>query len=396
MPRRTSVLVLSLTLLTAACSAEEPPVAQTTIETTTSSTSTTLPPTTTTTTVPYTLEAAPPGLAAAVEGFYHYATGVSPATPAAPQPLIDTISPQEGEFPESGLATVATFLEQQVAVVESGPDVFLAVDDGSGWRVVGGLWESVEVPAYFGGAPRHVAVVGSDARPGQDIDNKHADSIHFIGLDGDGGGAVVGLPRDSFVPVPGHGNKKITASLALGGPEVMMQSFTDLTGLPIEGYVLTGFAGFETLMGSVLGGVEVEIPFSINDRWAHVSLSAGEQLLDGAEALGFARARKTVGGDLVRSGHQGVILLGAAQMVQGLGYSAIPGLLELSEPHLMTDLTPEQLLTFSAMAISADLDEIHNVVAQGRNGTAQGASVVFLYDSVEDLWVDFADGTLEE
>lgn len=175
-----------------------------------------------------------------------------------------------------------------------------------------------------------------------------------------------------------------------------MSAFDDLTGLPIEGYVLTGFAGFESLLGTVLGGVEVDVPLSINDKWAHVAISAGQQVLDGAQALGFARARKTVpGGDFGRSGHQGIILLGAAEMVRAMGYEAIPGLMELGEPHLMTNLTPEQLLTFSAMAISADLDNVPNVVAPGRAGTAVGASVVFLDDSVSELWADLADGRLE-
>ncbi len=396
MLRRTSILIILLALFLAACSPGEEQAEETTTTTTEVTTTSTLPPTTTTTTISLTIQGAPAGLVTAVEDFYLYASGAVDTEPAAPAQVVSALRQTANDFPTSGSAETATFLEQQVAVVETGPDVFLAVDDGSGWRIVGGDWPSLEVPAYFGGAPRFVAVVGSDARPGQTMENYHADSIHFVALDGEGGGAVVGLPRDSFVPVPGFGSKKITASLALGGPDVMMQAFTDLTGLPLEGYVLTGFEGFEELAGTVLGGVEVDVPFSINDKWAHVALSAGKQLLDGAEALGFARARKTVGGDLVRSGHQGLILLGAAEMVKAMGYSAIPGLLEASEEHLLTSLTPEQLLTFSAMAISSDIVDMPNVVAQGRVGTAQGASVVFLYDSVSELWADLADAHLEE
>lgn len=83
-------------------------------------------------------------------------------------------------------------------------------------------------------------------------------------------------------------------------------------------------------------------------------------------------------------------------MVAAMGYTAIPRLLELAEPHLMTDLSPEQLLTFSALTISSRIDEIPNVVAPGRSGSAGGASVVFLDDSVDALWADLADGTLEQ
>lgn len=392
---RPLIALVCLALVLASCGGEEP-AASTTTEPTTTTTSTI--PTTTTTTVEVSVEGAPPELTTEVEAFYLYATGASTTQPKAPQPVITGIDPAEMEVPSQGTAAVASFAGEQVAVVEMGTaDAFLAVEDEAGWRIVGGEWPSLGLSPYFGEGPRHVAVVGSDARPGQDVASSRADSIHFVALDGEGGGAIVGLPRDSFVPVPGFGRRKVTTSLSLGGPEAMMGAFDELTGLPFEGYVMTGFAGFETMLGEILGGVEVEVPFPINDRWAHVTLDSGLQMLDGAEALGFSRARKTVpNGDFTRSEHQGVVLLGAAAVVEAAGLSAIPGLLEASEPHLVTDMTAERLLTFSAMAVRADLAEVDNVVAPGSPGSAGGASVVFLHDSAQELWVDLADGSLEE
>jgi polyisoprenyl-teichoic acid--peptidoglycan teichoic acid transferase len=393
--RRSTSLFVVLSIMLAACSGEE------TIESTTTSapstTTTSAPSTTTTTLAPLSLEGAPAGLVQVVDGFYAYASGRSADPPAAPERVVAGINPSSGNTPTNGTAAVATFMDEGVAVVEVESDVFLAVEDEAGWRIVGGEWPSLSVAAFYGDGPRHLAVVGSDARPGEPVDRTRADSIHFVALDGEGGGAVVGLPRDSYVAVPGFGRQKILASLARGGPETMLAAFLELTGLPLEGYVLTGFAGFEELLSSVLGGVTVEVPFAINDRWAHVSLEAGVQLLDGAQALGFARARKTVpGGDFARSRHQGVILLGAARAVQAMGVSAIPTLLELSEPHLMTDLSAEQLLTFSTMVISADLDTVPNIVAPGSPGMAGSASVVYLSGSVAELWADLANGRLDD
>ena len=176
----------------------------------------------------------------------------------------------------------------------------------------------------------------------------------------------------------------------------MLTAFRDLTGLPLEGYLLTGFEGFQQMVDSVLGSVEVTIPFPINDKWAKANLDAGLQMLSGFDALAFARARKTVpGGDLTRSFHQGEILLGAARTVKAMGYRAIPGLMESSEEWMITDLDAEQLLTLSAMIISADLDEIPNIVAPGTVGTAAGASVVFLTDEADGIWADLADGRLD-
>jgi LCP family protein required for cell wall assembly len=395
MIRRTSALLVTFALALGACSSEEP-IATTTAPTTSTTTTSTLP-TTTTTIAPVSVEGAPPALALLVNDFYTFAAGGSTTAPKAPDSVIAGIDPGDFEAPRDGEASVATFAEQQVAVVMMGADTFLAVEDGDGWRITGGEWPSLDVEAYFGEGPRHVVVVGSDARPGQDVASSRADSIHFVGLDGHGSGAVVGLPRDSFLPLPGGGRTKITNSLSIGGPETLMGALEDLTALPFEGYVMTGFAGFEAMLGEVLGGVTVEVPFAINDRWAHVSLASGLQMLDGAQALGFARARKTVpGGDFARSEHQGMLLIAAAGVVESAGVLAIPELMELSEPYLITDLTPEQMLTFSAMAVSAEKEEIDNIVAPGSPGSAGGASVVFLHESAADLWADLADGTLED
>jgi LCP family protein required for cell wall assembly len=395
MIRNLICLLLALSVVAAACNSEPETIATTT--TTTSTTTTTVPPTTTTTIPPVEIENAPPKLMRAVTEFYDYASARSESAPELPKRLLASITPQSTDTPVQGVASLGTFHEQGVAVVEMDSDVFLAAKKGRKWLIVGGEWPSLGLPSYFGDGPRHVAVIGSDARRGQNVTTSRADSIHFVALDGKGGGAVVGLPRDSFLPIPGRGRTKITNSLALGGPESTMSALSEHTGLPLEGYVITGFAGFESLLTEVLGGVTVEVPFAINDRWAKVSLSAGQQLLDGAQALGFARARKTVpGGDLTRSKHQGVILLAAAGVVREMGLAAIPGLMEAAEPHLETDLAAGELLTFSAMAVTAEIDEDDNIVAPGSPGSAGGASVVFLHSSVSDLWEDLADGTLEE
>jgi LCP family protein required for cell wall assembly len=352
-----------------------------------------MPPTTTSTIPPLTIEGAPPELTAAVDTFYQYVSGNSTVAPRAPEPVLATIVPSPVESPRTGVASVATFSNQQIATVEMGGDLFLAIDDGSGWRFVGGDWPSIGVPAYFGSTPRLVAVIGSDARPGEDFTRKLGDSIHIVGLDGSGAGGVVGIPRDSYVPIPGIGRRKITSALSSGGPPLMMETIRGLTGLPLDGYVLTGFVGFQEMLGSVLGGVNLSVPYAIYDSASGAALEAGEQYLSGPAALSFARARKSVaGGDLTRSMHQGMILLAAAKGVRHGGYGRIPGLMQMAEPWMATDLSAESLLTFSALVVRADLDNMANVVAQGSSGQAGGASVVYLDDSVAQLWQDLADG----
>lgn len=389
---------LLIVLLVAACSpaATEVDRPTTTGEPSTTTTSTTTP-TTTTTTTPLTIDGAPEDLTATVRSFYEYITGDTATPPPMPAELLAAITPDPAAAqPVSAQASTGTFKGANVAVVSLGDDLVLAVGDATGWRIVGGHWPGLGITNFYGTGPRVIAVVGSDARPGEDVERTRADSIHFVGANPAGGAAIVGLPRDSYVPVPGHGKRKITGSLALGGPDLMMAAFRDLSGLPLEGYVLTGFSGFSSGIDAVLGGVEVTVPFAINDIKAKAVLEAGQQLLNGFDALAFARARKTVpGGDFTRSSHQGVILLGAAKGVKAMGAMAVPGLMEKADPFLHTDLSAEQLLTFAFMTITADVDAVPNVVAPGRAGTAGGASVVFLADSVGALFADLADGQLD-
>lgn len=394
MKRRAVAALLLTTLIASACTGEATPAVSPPSTSSTLATTTTLP--TTTTTAPLIIEDSTPELTAVIDAFYKYAYLETDAPPEMPAPVLGQIVPAPGAPPLSGTASVATFKEAMVATVVVGADTFLAVADGGNWRIVGGEWPGLSIPAYYGQGPRVVAVIGSDARPKETVTETRADSIHFVGLDGAGSGAVVGLPRDSYVPVPGHGKRKITGSLAIGGPDLLMQSLRDLTGLPFEGYLLTGFSGFQELITTVLGGVEVIVPFAINDKNAKATLKAGAQILNGFDALAFARARKTLpGGDFTRSEHQGVILIGAAKGVRSLGMSALPGLLEASEPYLITDLTAEQLLTFAAMSITSDLDNVPNIVAPGSVGSAGSASVVYLSSSAPALFSDLADGHLD-
>jgi LCP family protein required for cell wall assembly len=384
-------LAVVLAVIAVACAPEEA------VNSTTSSSraTTTSAGPTTTTAPPFTIENAPPELTAVVAAFYAYATGASTEAPPMPEPVLAAITPAPVATPQAGVASVGVFKGQGVATVELNGDLFLVVDDGTGWRIVGGNWPNVAVPAYYGQSPRLVAVVGSDARPWEDIVTARADSIHFVGLDGAGQGGIIGVPRDSWVPIAGGGRGKINGSLADHGPEGMMQTFRDLSGLPLEGYVLTGFLGFQEMLGNVLGGIDLVVPFPIHDSASGADFEPGTQYVNGPEGLAFSRARKSLpNGDFSRSSNQGLLLIDSAKNLRGKGYGAIPTLLDLSEEWMLTDLSPEQLLTFAALVIGSNLDTMPNMVTPGSSAMAGSASVVHLADSASELFADLGDGRL--
>lgn len=396
MKRSIQIVSVFTALATAACATAAPTTTSTTSSTTTTSTSTstTVPPTTTTTIPPFTIEGAPPELTALIEGFYEYSSGRSLEAPALPEGMAG-LTPVERETPRNGNASVASFHGQMVGTVQMDDDLLLAVDDGSGWRIVGGKLPAHAVH-YWGGSPRLVAVIGSDARPGEDQAWSRGDSIHIIGLDGNGRGGVVGIPRDSFVSVPGIGNRKVNAALSLGGPDKMMETLRQMTGLPLEGYVLTGFVGFQEMFGNVLGGADFEVPYSLADPASGAFFDAGLQYLHGPAALALSRARKTLpGGDFTRSQMQGYLLIAAAGAVQAKGVSSIPPMMQGAEPWVTTNLSPEQLLTFSAATVNTDLASMPNLVLPGRAGRSGSSSVVFISDGANAIWADLADGRID-
>jgi LCP family protein required for cell wall assembly len=101
---------------------------------------------------------------------------------------------------------------------------------------------------------------------------------------------VVSLPRDSWVSIPGHGMNKINAALGIGGPSLMVQTIEQLTGLTINDYVEVNFLGFVKVIDA-LGGVNICLPFAVDDRYSGLHMSAGMHHVNGITALEFARDR---------------------------------------------------------------------------------------------------------
>jgi LCP family protein required for cell wall assembly len=101
---------------------------------------------------------------------------------------------------------------------------------------------------------------------------------------------VVSLPRDSWVNIPGHGMNKINAALALGGPQLMVQTIEQATGLTVNDYIEVNFLGFVKVIDA-LGGVNICLPYAVDDPYSGLHMSAGPHHVDGITALEFARDR---------------------------------------------------------------------------------------------------------
>ena len=114
--------------------------------------------------------------------------------------------------------------------------------------------------------------------------------------------AVVSIPRDSWVDIPGHGMNKINAAYAFGGPSLLIKTVENLTALHIDHFAVVDFAGFQAVVDSV-GGIDVGISAPTSDRG--VDFHQGMNHLDGAQALAYVRQRYGLAdGDLDRAQRQ--------------------------------------------------------------------------------------------
>jgi len=161
-------------------------------------------------------------------------------------------------------------------------------------------------------------IAGSDSRQGltrrqerklatgplSDAEGERSDTILILHIPSGGGKPVlVSIPRDSYVPIPGHGESKINAAFDLGGPKLLAETIQQVTGLYINHYMGIGFGGFVSVVNAV-GGVRMCLPGPMVDPKAGLNLKAGCQTLNGDQALGYVRTRNFALSDLQREQDQ--------------------------------------------------------------------------------------------
>lgn len=137
----------------------------------------------------------------------------------------------------------------------------------------------------------------------------NSDTILLLHLPANGGSPIlVSIPRDSYVPIPGHGMDKINAAYTFGGGRLLVQTVQNVTGLKINHYLNIGYLGLVNAVNAV-GGVRICLPRALNDQASGVHLPKGCDTLNGKEALAFVRTRhQFLTQDLQREQNQRVFI----------------------------------------------------------------------------------------
>ncbi len=246
-----------------------------------------------------------------------------------------------------------------------------------------------------------ILAVGSDARPGEDMTHTRGDALQLIGMNTKtGAAAAIGVPRDSYVDIPGVGHDKINASLYYGGPELLGQTVGDLIGIQPDYVFVTRFEKFRAMIGTI-GGIEVDNPIAFSDDSLKPDgFKAGKIHLGPWDALFFARIRHDLlRGDFDRSANQQRVLRGIQAKIHERASThgfIEKGVLSAVE-NMATNASPAELYRLARAAAAVQPSKITNCVLQGGIGNVGGASVVLPYVDQAKRLGDRAreDATLE-
>lgn len=221
-----------------------------------------------------------------------------------------------------------------------------------------------------------IGVMGSDARSGAPDAGGGCDAVHIVAINPQlKAGTILNFPRDSYLE-----NRKLTDICRQSGFDAAIQVLRRHTGIPIQFYVRTEFSHFTALIDE-LGGVNVTVPYAMNDRDSGAFLGAGPQHLFGPQALAFTRNRKgTPNGDFSRTDNQGLFILAALQKFRADSADShkILDYIRVARRHVRFAVPITDLVRMALVARDIDPTSVRNFTIPGSTGSAGAASVVFL------------------
>jgi LCP family protein required for cell wall assembly len=171
------------------------------------------------------------------------------------------------------------------------------------------------------GKPQTLLILGSDKRPKDNVEGAAgkglSDTIMLVRLNPDKEAtAIMSLPRDLKVDIPGHGTDKINAAYSVGGPQLTLETVKQLTGLPINHMINVSFKGFWRAVNAI-DCVYVDVDrdyYNDTAEFTYIDIDPGYQRLCSRKALQYVRFRH-FDSDLVRSARQQDFLRQAKQQI---------------------------------------------------------------------------------
>ncbi|MCQ2000391.1 LCP family protein [Arthrobacter zhaoxinii] len=232
---------------------------------------------------------------------------------------------------------------------------------------------------------QNILLLGSDTRDPAS-DDARSDTMMLVHVPGDRSGVyVISIMRDTWVQIPGHGESKINAAMALGGVSLTVDTVQTLFDAPIDHVAIIDFEGFKGLTDA-LGGVTLTNDVAFRSEGAEGEFfAAGPITVEGESALKYVRERYAfTDGDYQRVKNQQAFLRGVISGVLNKGTLTNPAKVSnvVSEisPYLSVD---ENLDASEAGALAIGLRNVRSgdismatLPNEGVGTSADGQSIV--------------------
>ena len=191
--------------------------------------------------------------------------------------------------------------------------------------------------------------------------------------------AMVSLPRDMWVQIPGLGEQRINEAYPYGeshhvdggGSGLLERTIERNFGIHITNYAAVNFVGFEQVVDA-LGGVVIDVPRPLKDDayptpdygLERVYFAPGPQLMDGVTALKYARSRHS-DNDLARNARQQAVLVAIRDRTLRFdSLSRLPALVDIGTRAAQSDFSAGDLLSLGKLASQVSADHVKTLVIQ--------------------------------
>ncbi|WP_038595502.1 LCP family protein [Paenibacillus sabinae] len=248
--------------------------------------------------------------------------------------------------------------------------------------------DTPEPPKWEGTEPVNILLMGVDARGVKKGEIPRSDTMLVVSLDPVNKKAhVFSILRDTYVPIPDHGEDRINTAI-IYGPNTAMQTVSDLLGLPIQYYVYTDFQGFIKLIDAV-GGIDYTVEKDMVYKTKadgpeyDIDLKKGYQHLDGNMALQYVRFRHDATSDFTRTQRQRAFLSAVADKLKSTtSLVKLPGILSQVSPYIDTNLSINDMWKLANVGYGSSVAGSEQIPPMNllKEETIRGSSVLGVRD----------------
>lgn len=246
---------------------------------------------------------------------------------------------------------------------------------------------SEEVPA---GEPFYALIMGTDESAERAASEEFAgdtfrsDSMILARIDPQNKTvALISIERDTYVNIAGYGPNKLNASASFGGAPLVVSTISEFAGVPISHYVQVNFDGFKAAVDG-LGGIDVDVPMTIDDEMAGGRVEAGQQTLNGDQALILCRSRHAYdeygSGDYYRMANQRMVMGAIAKKLLASDPVTMANTINAMADYITTDM---DIASIVSVATSMRGMDVENSMWSAMNPT------IPTYEN--DIWYEYCD-----